>query len=194
LSQHNQKLGQFQLGLSGRHNALNASAAIIVGMGCGLFFEECAAGISHFQGVDRRMQFKGKFGSIQVFDDYGHHPTEIRATLQGVREKFPDSEIVVLFQPHRYSRTQSCWQDFTECFSDANQVMITEIYAAGEQPLEGITSELLAKAVKAKNCQFVQKADLIKQIRSKKFSDKTVIITLGAGDIWKIGEALINGT
>jgi UDP-N-acetylmuramate--alanine ligase len=192
--QHNQKLGDFQLGLSGRHNALNAAAAIITGMGCGLYFEECALGISRFQGVDRRMQFKGNFGSVKVYDDYGHHPTEIKATLLGVREKFPNSEIVVLFQPHRYSRTQSCWKEFTECFSEANQVYITEIYPAGESPLAGVTSEALVAEVKNTQCRHALRSEIKKVIQEKKFSNDTVIITLGAGDIWKVGEALISGT
>ncbi len=190
--QQNVPLGKFQIPLGGKHNALNAAAAIIAGMSCGLTFKQCAEGLASFRGVDRRMQFKGDFKGMQIFDDYGHHPTEIKATLEGVKEKHPKAKVLVLFQPHRFSRTQFCWEDFLTCFTDAHKVFITDIYAAGEKPIDGVSGELLAQQCKHPRCHFVPKNKLSEEIKKMTQSETDIIITLGAGDIWKVGEALVN--
>lgn len=187
LSYHGKKLGDFQLQVPGKHNALNASAAIIAGLQAGFSFEVCARGISLFSGVDRRFHFKGEAGGIKIYDDYGHHPTEVRATLQGFREKFPDSRLMVLFQPHRYSRTESCWQDFVTSFPQADQVFLTDIYAAGEAPIAGITSLRLAQEIKHKACTYLEKDAQLSHKIFQSLKPGDVFLTLGAGDGWKIG-------
>ncbi len=181
------KLGNLEIHVPGHHNALNALASVIAGMKAGISFEICQAGIAQFAGVDRRFHFKGEKNNIKVYDDYGHHPTEVRATLQGFREKFPDRRLVVLFQPHRFSRTESCWHEFTHCFTQSDLLILTDIYAAGEAALPGVTSERLASEVKHENCIYLKKdAGLVKAIHSQ-LKSGDVFLTLGAGDGWKVG-------
>lgn len=184
-------LGFFQLNVPGIHNALNATAAIISGLEAGLTFEICQKGIAAFAGVDRRFHFKGEKNNIAIYDDYGHHPTEVRATLQGFREKFPDRRLVVMFQPHRYSRTESCWHDFTNCFSQCDRLILIDIYAAGEAPLPGITSERLSHEVKHDHCQYIAKNEQLADKILSQLQPNDVFVTLGAGDGWKIGLELL---
>ncbi len=180
-------LGRFDLNLPGRHNALNAAAAVAVAMEAGLDFQTCAAGLSLFVGVDRRFHWKGEAKGIKVYDDYGHHPTEIAAVLQAFREKFPENKIKVLFQPHRYSRTQTSWDDFLKCFNEADEVFVTDIYAAGEKPVPGIDGEKLAKQIKHPQVRFVGPSKTALGKIDKDLTDGDVLVTLGAGDIWKVG-------
>lgn len=186
------KLGDFEVHVPGKHNALNATAALVSGLMAGFPFEVCRQGLLQFKGVDRRFQLKGETSQgVPVYDDYGHHPTEVRAALEGFREKFPDRRLVVLFQPHRYSRTEFCWHDFTTCFSMADHVILTDIYAAGEKPIEGIHSERLVREMKH-NSKVYQPRDesLTTAVRSE-LKSGDVFITLGAGDGWKIGMELL---
>lgn len=185
-----QMLGEIELPMPGRHNALNATAAIICALEAGISFENCQKGLAAFGGVDRRFQHKGNISGIDFYDDYGHHPTEVRATLQAFRERFPNRRVVVIFQPHRYSRTQLCWSDFSDCFQDCDQLFLCDIYAAGEAPIEGITSEKLAASL--------TKAPVLcgKAMESAKFlipqlKAQDVIVTLGAGDVSKLGPVLM---
>jgi UDP-N-acetylmuramate--alanine ligase len=182
-----QILGDFELRLPGRHNALNATAAVIVGLHCGFSFNTCREALANFEGVDRRFQFKGEKKNIRVYDDYGHHPTEVRATLQAFREKFPDKKIVILFQPHRYSRTESCWYDFTQCFTVCDEILLTDIYPAGEAPIEGINSQRLQKEVKHSHCFYYSKDAQLAEHVMKHLQPGNVFVTLGAGDGWKVG-------
>lgn len=138
-----QSIGEFSLPMPGRHNALNALAALIAGLHAGLEFTKLAEGLASFRGVDRRFQWRGRFGEVDFYDDYGHHPTEIRAALQGMNEKYPDRRKVVVFQPHRFSRTQLLWNDFLGCFTDADHLFLLDIYPAGEKPIDGIHSRRL---------------------------------------------------
>lgn len=179
-------LGTFQCRFPGKHNALNSLAAIIVGMEAGLSFETCQTGIEKFTGVDRRFQFKGKKNEVSVFDDYGHHPTEIKAVLEAMREKFPHKRIVIYFQPHRYSRTQLCWDQFVDCFNLADHVFIADIYPAGEKPIDGISGEKLASSITAKSKQYLPSDGASSNI-SKFLKPNDVFLTLGAGDGWKLG-------
>jgi len=181
------KLGDFELKVPGRHNALNAVAAIAAGLKAGFSFETCRSGLMKFEGVDRRFHFKGEKKNIRIYDDYGHHPTEVRAALQGFREKFPERRLVVMFQPHRYSRTQTCWHDFTTCFTQCDQVFLTDIYAAGETAISGISSEKLATEVKHSHCQYLPKNAGLSQNILTQLKAGDVFITLGAGDGWKVG-------
>lgn len=181
------KLGQFKLNIPGKHNALNATASIIAGMAAGIGFQQCALGLEKFEGVDRRFHFKGEAQQIKVYDDYGHHPTEVRATLQAFREKFENSRLVVYFQPHRYSRTEHCWQEFKTCFGQADVLFLAEIYPAGEKPIAGITSEKLLSEIKHNNGFYSlkgpgQTSDILKELKPN-----DIFITLGAGDGWKLG-------
>ena len=185
-------LGSFHLQMPGIHTALNATAAIAVAMAAGIDFETCAAGLNKFEGVDRRFQFKGEASKIKIYDDYGHHPTEVRATLQAFREKFPTSRLVVYFQPHRYSRTQHCWQDFKNCFTNCDVLFLGDIYAAGEQPIVGITSELLLEEMKHEQSFHSPKSESQIQIISDSLKTNDVFITLGAGDGWKLGLDVLN--
>ena len=111
----------------------------------------------------------------------------MRATLQGFREKFPDQRLVVMFQPHRYSRTQSCWHDFTTCFSQCDELILTDIYAAGEMPIPGVTSQKLAEETKHSSCQYLQKNEELPNLIAAKLKPGDVFVTLGAGDGWKVG-------
>jgi UDP-N-acetylmuramate--alanine ligase len=184
-------LGEFHLQMPGVHTALNATAAIAVGMAAGIDFQTCAMGVNKFEGVDRRFQFKGEAHNIKVYDDYGHHPTEVRATLQAFREKFPLNRLVVYFQPHRYSRTQHCWQDFKNCFAQADVLFLGDIYAAGEQPIAGVTSENLLKEMQHKKSFHSIKSEQQVKIISDKLQSGDIFITLGAGDGWKLGMDVI---
>jgi UDP-N-acetylmuramate--alanine ligase len=181
------KIGEFSLSIPGKHNALNAAAAITVGLKAGFSFDVCQRALFKFQGVDRRFHFKGEAGGVTVYDDYGHHPTEVRATLQGFKEKFPGRRLVVYFQPHRYSRTESCWKDFTESFADADVVLITDIYPAGELPIDGITSERLCHELKHKSKIYIPKSDHLVNSVYQQLKSGDVFLTLGAGDGWKLG-------
>lgn len=182
-------LGGFKIQIPGIHNALNATASIVAGLAAGLDFESCAQGIQHFEGVDRRFHFKGESHGIQVYDDYGHHPTEVRATLQAFKEKFEKQKLVVYFQPHRFSRTQHCWQDFKTCFNQADVLFIGDIYAAGEAPIPGITSVKMVEELnelQQKNCFHAPKETQTNQILNQ-LQSGDVFLTLGAGDGWKLG-------
>lgn len=180
-------LGRFELKVPGRHNALNALASICAGMAAGLSFEDGAKGLQRYEGVDRRFHFKGEKKGIKVYDDYGHHPTEVRAVLQAFREKYPENRLVVFFQPHRYSRTQHCWHDFTTAFFGADEVLLTDIYPAGEVAIPGVTSEKLVSEMKHEHAEhFVRdESSAAKLVARLKAGD--VFITLGAGDGWKLG-------
>jgi UDP-N-acetylmuramate--alanine ligase len=142
-------LGQFQLHVPGVHNVLNATAAIAVGVGLDISIERIREALESFRGVDRRFQLRGKAAGVAVIDDYGHHPTEIRATLAAARQ-CGYRKIHVIFQPHRYTRTRDLMDEFTTAFSDADSLCVLDIYAASEQPIEGITGEALARRIAEK--------------------------------------------
>lgn len=185
-------VGEFDLKVPGRHNALNAVAAICAGVAAGIPFASCAKGLQRFEGVDRRFHFKGEKRGIRVYDDYGHHPTEVRAVLQAFREKYPKQRLVVFFQPHRYSRTQHCWHDFTTAFKEADEVLLTDIYAAGEAPIPGISSEKLAQDMKHERAQYFLRDEKSAQKVLGMLKEGDVFVTLGAGDGWKLGLDVLN--
>jgi UDP-N-acetylmuramate--alanine ligase len=184
-------LGDIQIEIPGKHNALNALAATIVGLTAGISFAQCQRGLINFKGVDRRFQLKGEKKNILIYDDYGHHPTEVVATLSGFKEKFPNNRLVVLFQPHRYSRTQTCWPDFLKCFKDADVLLLTDIYPAGESPLPGISSEILCKSIDHPNRQYLAKNEDLSDRILGQLKPGDIFLTLGAGDGWKIGQKIL---
>ncbi|HKY33191.1 MAG TPA: UDP-N-acetylmuramate--L-alanine ligase [Candidatus Polarisedimenticolia bacterium] len=184
-------LGDVRLKVHGRHSVYNALAAIGVGLEFDLKFADVVHHLSQFSGADRRFQLKGVVNDVMVVDDYGHHPTEIRATLWAAREGWPKRRSVVVFQPHRFSRVQALMEEFSRAFYQADVLIVTEIYKAGEEPIPGITGEALADAVKAHGHKETHHArDLAEAaglvLRTARPGD--LLLTLGAGDVWKVGE------
>jgi UDP-N-acetylmuramate--alanine ligase len=185
-------LGEFQLHVPGAHNILNATAAIAVGVGLEIPVYSIQYALETFRGVDRRFQLRGEVDGIRVVDDYGHHPTEIRATLQAARQ-VTDGKIHVIFQPHRYTRTQALLDEFATAFGDADDVLVLDIYPASEAPIHGITGELVAQKVAAHGgpAQFVSSfADAVKRAASAA-SPGDLIITLGAGNVSQLGPQIV---
>ncbi len=187
-------LGEIVLAFPGKHNVYNAMAAIAVGIEIEIPFQTISAALSSFQGVQRRMQLKGIEQNITVIDDYGHHPTEIRATLSAIKEGWPEKRLVVLFQPHRYSRTLTLLTDFKTCFHQADYLILTEIYAASELPDERISAEILLDEVKKygqRKTGFVSSVDDLAEALLPELKDGDLVLTLGAGNIVKAGEDLV---
>jgi len=185
-------LGVFQVPLAGRHNVLNAVAAVAVTRELGLPVEPVREGLENFAGVGRRLETKATVGGITVLDDYGHHPAEIRATLEAVRG-CGFQRLVVLFQPHRYTRTQHLWDDFLACFGHADVLVVTDIYAASEAPIAGITSAALVAAIERAGHRDVTHCATPEQAVEwvlPRLQPGDVVVTLGAGNIWRAGEQL----
>ena len=186
-------LGPFHLHVPGRHNVLNATAAVAIGIQLGIAPEKIAAGLGSFRGVDRRFQTKGNAAGVTVIDDYGHHPTEIRATLQAARE-CGYRRVLVLFQPHRYTRTRDLMGDFATAFADADALQVLDIYAASEQPIEGVTGEALAEAIRVQGGGRVAYASSMSEAVERLAADARegdMILTLGAGSVSQAGPLLV---
>ncbi len=186
-------LGEFHLNIPGRHNVLNATAAVAVGLDLGVSVEISKTALEHFSGADRRFQIKGRLRGITVIDDYAHHPTEIKATLEAARQ-MGDHRIIVIFQPHRYSRTRYCFDEFARSFYQADMVVISDIYAAGEEPLEGVHSDKLVEAIKSfghKNARYMGNLKEVAKTLEPELRDGDLVITMGAGSIWKVGDELL---
>jgi UDP-N-acetylmuramate--alanine ligase len=187
-----EKLGQVTWAVPGRHNVINSLAAIAVGQELGVPFQAIAEALSSFKGVGRRMEIKGEAGGVLVVDDYGHHPTEVKATLQALREKYPDRRCVLVFQPHRYSRTKILADDFADSFQGVDHLFVMDIYPAGEKPIEGVDSQWFSQKLAAKKIQTARlsKENAVSSL-AKAVRPGDVVLTLGAGDVWKIGEDLV---
>lgn len=188
------ELGRLEVNIPGRHNVLNALASVAVGLEMGLSWETVADGIQAMKGVGRRFEKKGEARGITVIDDYGHHPTEIKATLSALSDCFPDRRKVVVFQPHRYSRTESLFDEFLSAFNQADRLIITEIYAAGEQPIEGVSGRHLAEAVRSHGHRDVVFHDALSSLAgplAENLADGDVLMTLGAGNVVKVGEEVV---
>lgn len=187
-------LGFFELTMPGIHNVSNSMAAISVGIELGLEVEIIKDALKGFSGVERRFQIKGDVGDILFVDDYGHHPTEIKATLSAAKAGWK-RRVVVLFQPHRYTRTRDLLQEFFSAFEQADRVIITDIYPAGEVPINGISAALIYEGIKRNGHRDVayipDKESLLKDLH-KSLRPGDTFLTLGAGDVWKIGEELLN--
>ncbi len=188
-----QSLGPFRIGVPGIHNVCNALAAIAVGIELDVPADLIRKGLAAFTGVERRFHLRGEKCGIMVVDDYGHHPTEIRATLAAAKQGW-GSRLVVLFQPHRYTRTRDLLEDFAGAFSDADQVFVTEIYAAGEPEIPGVSTARLVEAIKATghpSVTRVERKDQLAQEVLPHLREGDMVLTLGAGDIWKVGKQLV---
>lgn len=187
-------IGEITLHVPGRHNVLNSLAAVAVGLELRLDFHVIAEGLKNYRGVDRRLQYRGLCKGAVIIDDYGHHPTEVRATLEAVKQAYPKHRIVVAFQPHRFSRTQICWDDFLEAFKLADRVFVADIYPAGELPIKGVDAKTLVNAMKSHHRDVIYGGNLLalKEIVKKEAATGQVILTLGAGDISKLSIELVS--
>ncbi len=187
-------LGKIDLALPGRHNVYNALAVICVGLELEIPFDIIREALATFQGVQRRMQFKGEGRGITVLDDYGHHPTEIRATLAAIKEAWPERRLVVLFQPHRYSRTLALLREFQTSFYQADLLVMSEIYAASEQPLSEISGEILLEEVRRhgqRQTRFIARVEDLAKTLLPDLQEDDLVLTLGAGNIVLAGEELV---
>lgn len=186
-----EKVGQMRPSMPGKHNALNSLAAILAGLQAGIPIEKAAEAVGQFGGVDRRFQHKATIRSVDFYDDYGHHPTEVKAVLAGFKERFPTRRLVTVFQPHRFSRTQICWNDFLTCFKDADVLFVTDIYAAGEKPIAGVTSAKLVEQIVHSDRRYISRQEDPALTTVRDFlKPGDILLTLGAGDISKLGEQM----
>ncbi|MEW6324856.1 MAG: UDP-N-acetylmuramate--L-alanine ligase [Nitrospirota bacterium] len=186
-------LGGFELTVPGLHNVSNALAAVAVGLELDLPAETIRQALREFSGVERRFQLIGEVAGVMVVDDYGHHPAEIKATLAAAKQGWAKRRIV-LFQPHRYSRTRDLMEEFATAFYDADLLVLTEVYAAGEAPIEGVTAERLAAALREhghKHVLYVPDRDALADAVLPQLREGDLVLTLGAGDIWKTGRRLL---
>jgi len=188
------KLGQLKLNIPGCHNISNALAAISTAMELGIKFEDITEILFYFKGVKRRQELIAKFhDSLMIIDDYGHHPSEIKATLEAIRKGWPEYRIITVFQPHRYSRTKLLLEQFGTAFQNSDIVIINDIYPANEKPIPGISAELVYQEVKKYKkgnvYYFPGKKETIPFLINTIYHGD-IIITMGAGDVWKVGKLL----
>jgi UDP-N-acetylmuramate--alanine ligase len=189
---HGQTLGQFELKLPGRHNVLNALAAIAVGLEVEVGIAHIAEALATFPGVSRRFETRGEVAGVRVVDDYGHHPTEVAATLSAARGL--GGRILVLFQPHRYSRTEALRDEFGRCFAGADRVWVLEVYAAGETPIPGISARTIVESARAQGARYVSEAGPPEAAVAQAVAEARpgdTVLTLGAGDVWKLGDEVL---
>src|ERR1041385_3682022 len=188
-----EELGHVTLQIPGKHNIQNALAAITVGLELGVLFEKAKAGIEKFSGVYRRWEKKGEAQGITVYDDYAHHPTECKATLSGVKSGWR-RRVVCVFQPHLYSRTRDFYEEFGKAFLLSDVLVVTDVYPAREEPIQGISGELITNAAKQyghKEVYYVPDKTNVPAFLQKIAKQKDIVITMGAGDIWKYGEEFL---
>jgi len=188
-------LGKITLNLPGLHNVYNALASIIVGMELDIPFDTVKHALETLEGVQRRMEIKGKAGGVTVVDDYGHHPTEIKTTLQAVQTSWPERRKVVVFQPHRYTRTRALFDEFTRAFYQSDILLVLPIYAASEKKIEGVESGKLCDGITAhghKQVICVDDFDAAVSHLKKILKPGDILLTLGAGDVWKVGEKVLD--
>jgi UDP-N-acetylmuramate--alanine ligase len=187
-------VGEIFLRVPGLHNIYNSLAAIAIGLELEVPFATIKKGLSEFAGVDRRFQFKGEAAGVIVVDDYGHHPTEIRATLVAAKLGAAGRRMVVLFQPHRYTRTQDLMDEFARSFNNADVLMVTDIYAASEDPIEGVSGESVVEAVSRfghKDARHVGTIEDATKALLDEVHENDMVITLGAGNVYRAGENLV---
>jgi len=189
-------LGPILLNLPGVHNVGNALAAVVVGTELGIPFGSIQKALASVEGVQRRLEIKGEIGGITVVDDYGHHPTEIKATLNAAKQSWPDRRTVVVFQPHRFTRTRALFDEFTRAFYQSDVLLVLSIYAAGEPEIEGVSGRMLSEGIRAhghREVYYVEELDAVPEALNSILKSGDLLITLGAGDVWKAGERMLEG-
>ncbi|MDD2358946.1 MAG: UDP-N-acetylmuramate--L-alanine ligase [Syntrophaceticus schinkii] len=184
-------LGTLKLSIPGLHNIQNALAAVAVGMHLGLAFSDVARALAHFQGVERRFQLIAQYDGIKIIDDYAHHPTEIKALMEaalGVKRK----RTITVFQPHRYSRTKYLREEFGKAFEGSDLVIITDIYAAGERPMDGVSAKLIVQELQKNgtNVVYIDSLDGVVNYLLQELRSGDTVLTVGAGDVWTVGRNL----
>jgi len=187
------EMGRIEITMPGLHNVYNSLAAVAVGLELGVPFGDIARALKGFQGISRRFEIKGEASNVLVLDDYGHHPAEIRTTLSAAVSKW-HRRVVVLFQPHRYTRTQKLVEDFGRCFYDATVLLVTAIYAASERPIEGVSGLSIVEAAHRsghRNAEYIESMDALYDRAMEIVRPGDVVMTLGAGDIYKVGERIL---
>ena len=189
---------QIELALPGEHNACNALAAIAIGTQLGISDDDIMAALKDFAGIGRRFHIRGEMqisqGTALVVDDYGHHPREIAATLQAAQGAWPERRLVVVFQPHRFSRTRDLMDDFSQVLSMQDPLLITEVYPAGEMPISGADGRALCRAIRARgrvDPVFVPSLEQLGESLTNIVHNKDVVLTLGAGDIGRASQNLV---
>ncbi|MCB9639844.1 MAG: UDP-N-acetylmuramate--L-alanine ligase [Myxococcales bacterium] len=190
---HGRSLGRFRLQMLGQHNVLNSLAATAVGLELEIDPEVIKRALSNFAGIQRRFQIWGQAHDVMVVDDYAHHPAELRATLSGARGAFPDRRIVAIFQPHRYSRLRDLFQDFVTSFYQADLLVVTDVYAAGEAPLNGVDARTFAEAARQHGHRAVEYLPTLAEVDTylkSNLRQGDLLMTMGAGDVWKIARDL----
>ncbi|PIE75156.1 MAG: UDP-N-acetylmuramate--L-alanine ligase [Deltaproteobacteria bacterium] len=191
---NNKILGEVTLNLPGIHNVSNALAATALGLELGISFKTIQNALEKISGVQRRMEIKGRFKDMILMDDYGHHPTEIQTTLKTLRQIFPEKKVSVIFQPHRYSRTKALFDEFSRSFYECDELIIMPVYPAGENKIEGISNKTLSVEIKKHGHKNVKPYDNIEEVIDKLeyLREKdSILLTLGAGNIYRIGEQFL---
>jgi UDP-N-acetylmuramate--alanine ligase len=186
-------VGKVDLAVPGRVSVLNSLAAVGVALELNISREQIVAGLEAFSGVDRRFHVKGEQDGILVVDDYGHHPTEIRAVLATAKEAFKKRTVVV-FQPHRYTRVQALFDEFCRSFHQADLLLVTEIYPAGESPIPGVTGRGLAEGIEKhghRDVRFVESVESVPDVLAKELCEGDLVLTLGAGSITATSDRLV---
>ncbi len=187
-------LGDICLNLPGTHNVYNSLASIAVGLEVGIEFGTIKTALEELQGVRRRLEIKGTIGELTVIDDYAHHPTEIKTTLASIKAAWPDRRVVGIFQPHRYTRTRALFDEFTRAFYQTDKLVLVPIYAASESPIEGVTHTALCEGIQAhghKNVTCTADFDEALAVIRQDLGPDDIVLTMGAGDILKLGERLL---
>jgi len=191
---HGKAIGNIQIKSPGIHNVANSLSAVAVGLELDISFKNIAKALKEFPGIHHRFEILGNVNNILVVDDYGHHPTEIKATLKAARDTYSKRRVIAIFQPHRYSRVQLLAQEFARCFYQADVLIMTDIYSAMEDPIEGVTGEMVANITRDyghKDMIYIPDKNNIPDHVIKIAQPGDIIITLGAGDIWKIGKEIV---
>jgi UDP-N-acetylmuramate--alanine ligase len=191
VERHDLELGRVGLGLPGRHNVSNALGALATADQLGIPFATAAMALGSFHGVGRRFEVLGEAGGVTVIDDYAHHPSEIRATLQAVRQRYPQATVWAVFQPHTFSRTRTLMDGFAGAFGDADRVLVTEVFAAREQP-DGVTSgRLLVERMSHPQARYLPSLEAARAVLEAEVEPGAVVVTLSAGDANQVGKDLL---
>jgi len=193
LSLEGVEYAEIELPLIGGHNVLNAAAVFGLGIKTHIPEEKIRKAFLNFKGINRRAEWKGEKGGVTVFDDYGHHPTEIFATLRAIKQATSQRRLVAAFQPHRYTRTRDCMHAFADAFESADLLVLTDIYSAGEAPIDGVTNQTLLSAIKARSAldvQYAPRENLPSHLASL-LQPEDVLVTMGAGDITHVGSEVL---